>query len=337
MGASGNPTTGRRTPGFQSRTGGRPMDTRLGSAPKVSIIVPCYNYGRFLGQAIESVLAQSFSDFELIVCDDGSTDGTRDVACSYQDNRIAYHYQRNRGFPSAHNLGLKKARGKYLCILDADDWWLIAEKLAYQYAVMERDTTVVMTYARACLYWDGGRYVDNRIPRPKGQIFRALLLGDFVPLGTIMVRTDVARQVGFDERVPYMQDYPFKLRVAALGRVHFWDEAVMAYRQHPESVSTSRTRLRENAIEVLNVLRTEMPAGLTPARTWRQALSRQHLECGKEFEMAQNRARASRHYWSALTQWPLNWKAAVLMVGLLLGGLLKLARLMAETVTQKDV
>jgi len=229
---------------------------------------------------------------------------------------------------------LHKARGKYFCPLDADDWWLKSSKLEYQYAVLESDPSRVMTYASASVYPYDTKKRDLKRSWPSGHIFQELLLGDFIAFGTIMVPTDLARRVGFDERVPYMQDYPFKLKIAALGRVEFWDETVMAYRQHAQSVSKSAIRLRENAIEVINMLRVEPYLHLAPKKIWRQALSSQHFACGKEYELVGDLMKAKSHHLSALKQWPLNWKAIALLKGIQLGGLLGQARSLKKFLTR---
>jgi len=89
--------------------------------PKVSVIIPTYNYGRFLGEALQSVLDQTFDDFDLIVVDDGSTDNTKEVVASFEDNRIKYIYQQNRGVAAAQNVGILASKGEYVALLGADD------------------------------------------------------------------------------------------------------------------------------------------------------------------------------------------------------------------------
>jgi len=294
-----------------------------GSNPKVSVIIPCYNYGKYLGQAIESVLGQSFPDFELIVCDDGSTDNTREIVFSFNDKRIVYFHQNNKGFPTAHNVALNMARGKYFCILDADDWWLSSKMIEYNYKIMESDTTLVMSYARACIYPFESSHEKVGRKLPSGFIFKHLLFRDFIPMGTFMVPTKLAKLVGFDESIPYMQDYPFKLKIAALGKVVFWDENVLAYRKHTQSVSNSSIRLRKNAIEVISKLRVDPYINLVSNQYWQQILSIKHFDCGKEYELANELAIARKHYKASLEHWMYNWKAAVLLIGTKSGGLLK--------------
>ncbi|MCK6601562.1 MAG: glycosyltransferase [Bacteroidetes bacterium] len=101
--------------------------------PAVSIIIPCYNYGHFLGEALDSVLNQTFQDWEAIIVDDGSTDNSKEVAVAYEnkDSRFRYIFQSNSGTSAAKNNGLKNASGRFIQFLDADDY-LFPRKLAVQ-------------------------------------------------------------------------------------------------------------------------------------------------------------------------------------------------------------
>ena len=99
------------------------MNTK-GSAPNFSVIIPTYNREDFINSAIDSVWGQTFSDFDLIVIDDGSTDRTRESVEEYQDSRLRYFYQNNKGVSSARNRGIKESKGKYLAFLDSDDTWV---------------------------------------------------------------------------------------------------------------------------------------------------------------------------------------------------------------------
>src|SRR3990172_2859967 len=88
---------------------------------KLSVVIPAYNHGRFLGQCLGSVLSQDLPDFEVIVVDDGSTDNTRAVMASFRDPRVRYSYQENRGSPAARNTGYRLSTGEYIALLDSDD------------------------------------------------------------------------------------------------------------------------------------------------------------------------------------------------------------------------
>src|ERR687898_3616338 len=109
-------------------------DSQVEAAPLVSVVIPCYNQARFLGEAIESVLAQSYPHFEVIVVDDGSTDNTSEVAASYAG--VRYIRQENQGLAGARNAGIRRSRGSYLVFLDADDR-LLADALEAGLASLE--------------------------------------------------------------------------------------------------------------------------------------------------------------------------------------------------------
>src|SRR5712672_3063531 len=112
--------------------------------PKVSIIIPAYNQARFLGVAIESALRQTFSDLEVIVIDDGSTDQTRQVAAGFGD-RIRYIHQDNTGLPGARNRGIRESSGEYLCFLDSDDFYH-PDKLQRQVELLDADPEIGFVY-----------------------------------------------------------------------------------------------------------------------------------------------------------------------------------------------
>jgi len=117
---------------------------KLSVVPKVSIIIPTYNYAHFITEAIQSVLSQTFQDFEVIVVDDGSTDNTREVLAQF-GNKIRYIYQENRGLSAARNTGILNSSGQYLCFLDSDDS-LLPEKLELQVKLLDSKVDVDLVY-----------------------------------------------------------------------------------------------------------------------------------------------------------------------------------------------
>ena len=109
--------------------------------PRVSVIIPTYNRANMVGDAVQSVLEQSYADWELIVVDDGSQDNTRDVLADYSDPRIRYIYQENRKLPGARNTGIRAGTGEYVAFLDSDDLFTPG-KLERQVAVLDRSPDV---------------------------------------------------------------------------------------------------------------------------------------------------------------------------------------------------
>lgn len=111
--------------------------------PKFSIILPTYNRAHLISTAIESVIAQSVTDWELIIIDDGSTDNTKEVVFSFKDSRILYGHQENKGRSIARNAGLHNARGTWICFLDSDDWYLEDHLEAFENGMKENPQTEI--------------------------------------------------------------------------------------------------------------------------------------------------------------------------------------------------
>src|SRR5579864_8740685 len=126
-----------------SRMSSEPPDGH--GAPQVSVVIPAYNAARFLGDAIQSVLNQTYSNFEVVVVNDGSTDDTESVVRSFGD-RLFYVKQANKGVSAARNEGIKRARGQYVAFLDSDDVWL-PTKLAEQIPFLEQNPEVGLVYS----------------------------------------------------------------------------------------------------------------------------------------------------------------------------------------------
>lgn len=125
------------------------------SAPRVSVVVPLYQTERYIGEALASVLAQTFSDFEVLVIDDGSTDRGPDIARATGDARVRVISQTNRGLAGARNRGIAEARGELIALLDADDRWHV-DKLALHVALLDQRPEVGLTYSASRMIDDGG-------------------------------------------------------------------------------------------------------------------------------------------------------------------------------------
>jgi hypothetical protein len=244
-------------------------------APLVSIIITTYNRADLLRDAIDSALGQWYPKFEVIVIDDGSSDGTPEVLRSY-GSRIVAHRQANAGYANARNVGLRRARGEYVAWLDSDDVFA-PEKTALQVDFLERHADVVLvstdfeafdargkrndtvrTYYRAFRAVPGGAdaiYPTTEIVDPEsvgwlrgrggapvrvrsGPVAHALLNGSFVHPPTVMMRREAAQQAGeLDETLPNSVEYPFLFRLARLGAFAFIDHPLIRYRFSPGQFS----------------------------------------------------------------------------------------------------
>jgi glycosyltransferase involved in cell wall biosynthesis len=213
--------------------------------PTFSVIMPTYNYGRFIADALASVLAQSMRDLEVIVVDDGSTDHTVDVVRPFlRDPRVRYQAIAHGGAPVAKNTGIRLSRAPLMAFLDADDVWL-PRKLERQLPLFEADPELGVAYSRRHLMNEDGVEVVYQQPAlHRGLVLEPLFRTNFVCQSTAVVRRAVLDEVGlFDERCPVVQDYDLWLRVAARFRFDYVDEPLVMYRVGHASL-TARTENR---------------------------------------------------------------------------------------------
>ncbi|MGM0440987.1 MAG: glycosyltransferase family 2 protein [Elusimicrobiota bacterium] len=195
--------------------------------PYFSVVIPTYNRREFLSKAVESVLEQTFKDFELIVVDDGSTDGTERLIKKYPDKRITYLYQENRGVSRARNRGIKEAAGKYIAFLDSDDWWL-EEKLEITRKAIEDNPDYGVFHTQEKWYRNGQLLNQKKRHRkPTGYVFKRCLKLCCISISTAVVERDLFDKIGmFDENLPACEDYDFWLRVAAGHPVYLIDRVL---------------------------------------------------------------------------------------------------------------
>ncbi|HUU43234.1 MAG TPA: glycosyltransferase, partial [Planctomycetota bacterium] len=211
---------------------GRTPGTR---EPLVSVVMPAYNTGRFIAQAIRSVLRQTWTHWELIVIDDGSTDDTAAVVATFSDPRIRCISRENTGLSAARNEGIRRARGEYIAFLDSDDLWF-PEKLAAQAKILEEDPEAGLTYSN---YWfvdeDGVRTGAPRFSFARladGWCLEKLLVRNAV-LGptTVVLRRSVLDRVGlFHTDLRASEDWDMWRRVAVHCKFRYLPRALGAYR-----------------------------------------------------------------------------------------------------------
>ncbi len=243
--------------------------------PAVTVIMPVYDRERFVHEAITSVLAQTFDDFELIVVDDGSTDGTAAVVAAVDDPRLRYMVQPHRGVAAAMNTGLRAARGGYVARLDSDDVWL-PDLLATQVAVLEARPEIDVVYARGQgMEADGTptTHVWGFGPRWPGDALRSQLHGDFTcNITTVARRTCLERAGGFDESLTAHEDWDLWLRVARHSSFAFTDRVLTRFRWHDGNLTgptrADAARVLEERVGVLDrfYATSDLPAAALAAR-----------------------------------------------------------------------
>jgi glycosyltransferase involved in cell wall biosynthesis len=208
--------------------------------PRVSVIIPTYNRAHLIGEAIDSVLAQTYRDFEVILVDDGSTDNTRDVLRKY-DGQITYLYQDTQGRSKARNTGIGMATGEYIAFLDSDDVWL-PHKLERQVPLLDADlaiglihsfTEVIDEHGRLLPEATSSRLVAYDKALKKGYTYEAMSGHCLMFLSTVFIRRECLEAVGpFDPDIPAFEDWDLYLRVALKYRIATIPEPLVRFRIH---------------------------------------------------------------------------------------------------------
>lgn len=248
------------------------MAERDGGAPRISAIIPCYNGERFVGDAIESVLGQSYRDLEVVVVDDGSADGSPAVVSGYlSDDRVKLvRHDMNRGIPAARNTGIAASVGEFISFLDQDDSWA-PEKLDRQIRIFDASPPEVgMVFSDVLIVDDNGMNlglcVGREIPRRLDAMsrearLRALFRHNFMPLISVLVRRRCLDEVGwFDESIGGgMDDYELCLRLVAGCGVRAIREPLATHRVHTANYSENTERLIADAPRIIERALAEHP------------------------------------------------------------------------------
>ena len=223
------------------------------SAARVSVVIPAHNSRAYLAQAIESALDQTLPPAEVIVVDDGSTDGTQDLIAPYL-GRICYQRQSNLGVSAARNAGLAAATGEFVAFLDADDFFL-PWKLASQVEILRADPGQAFVNSGWRVVDVQGQLLREVEPwheAPKLDLLTWLRWKPVFPGALLLRREALERAGGFDPRLKHAEDVDLVLRLALLGFKAAWlQDLTVSYRQHPGNVSHARLDQAAGIVEVL--------------------------------------------------------------------------------------
>lgn len=232
-------------------------------SPIVSVIIPSFNNGHFLGRAIQSVLKQTHSEYELIVVDDGSVDDTAGVVSRYAaDARVRYLHQENRGPSAARNSGIRAALGEVIAFLDADDWWLPI-KLERQLEIMRRHPDIGVVYSDYRLSGaSDSTHEKSHTRKPAGkQLYEELLYRNIIAgsASSVMIRTSCFRTVGyFDERMPGSEDLDMWRRLARCFRFIRLEEVHVVIERRSDSLQMDLDKMAIGKLRYLEKLHTEV-------------------------------------------------------------------------------
>lgn len=219
-------------------------------SPKVSVIIPTYNSAHFIIEAVDSVLAQTFTEFEILVIDDGSTDNTKEVLAEKYGDSIQYFYKENGGVSKARNFGIENAKGKYVAFLDSDDAW-IPEKLEKQILALEKNPDKKACYSSFYLCDEKLNPLEiNRSERKSDALTDLILIGNVVATpSTVIAEKGLFEQVGgFDYELSQCADWEMWIRLATKTEFIYLNEPLLKYRQHGSNMSKNASLLEKDSI-----------------------------------------------------------------------------------------
>jgi glycosyltransferase involved in cell wall biosynthesis len=221
----------------------------------VSVIIPVYNSEEYIAEAVESVLGQSYGNFEIVIIDDGSTDNTLSILEPY---RVAPHFriirQANAGPSSARNQGIRYSQGKYCAFLDADDI-MMPERLKLQVDAMEEQKDIGLVYTDLMTFNKEGiiHRTKKAFTNPySGNVLDKLLVENFITTSTVMVRKSCFDEVPlFDESISHSEDYKMWLNIAERFKLGYVDLPLVKYRYHANSLSCDRVVIGKSSYRVV--------------------------------------------------------------------------------------
>ncbi len=277
----------------------------------VSVVIATYNMGRYLPQAVQSVLSQTYAHVEVQIVDDGSTDDTAQIIRRWdQDERVRVYRQSNGGQAQARNRGVALSKGRYVAFLDADDEWL-PQKLSRQIPLFATPEVGVVYSDYECMDGEGRRLPPKPPTRMyRGRVSAALLIDNFVSFQTAVVRREcLERHGGFDESVRMGDDYDLWLRLSAHYEFDFVPEATVRYRVWSGQMSKNYRRRYESAIRTMQRFLEHNP-GLVSADQIRTAWAHTYTGRGNNTLWQEHRRGAAlQDYLRALTFQPDYWPA----------------------------
>jgi glycosyltransferase involved in cell wall biosynthesis len=293
---------------------------------RTSVIIPTYNYGRYLPEAIDSVQRQTVDDLEIIVIDDGSTDDTADILGAIDDPRLTYCRTINRGISAARNEGLRRARAPFIAFLDADDRWR-PEKLERQLAIMDRDSDIGAVFTNIVRFDSSGVYPRDQftyfpelahVPRIRteaggwrvlGNAFEQLVVFTEFPtyIQSVLFRASAIEGIRFPEwrpdepgkRFDMSEDTYFCLRAYERAPVAYLETPLVEVRRHGSNITHDLAELPHARLAVLRLLDTE-PHAPSARLALRRRLGRAWIDAGKSDLTRGRFRRAASSYLRAL-------------------------------------
>lgn len=212
--------------------------------PKISVVMGVYNGEKYLREAVDSILAQTFTDFEFIIIDDGSTDLTLDIIKTYDDPRIRLiQNEKNLGLIKTLNKGFSESRGKYIARMDADDISL-PERFRLQVEFLEANPPVALVGGQFSYIDGNGKiFAHEQVPTDNGDLQKQLLKNNCFAHPAVMLNSALLKVVGgYSEQALHAEDYELWLRIAENHQIANLGETILLYRIHENQISINKIK-----------------------------------------------------------------------------------------------
>jgi len=276
-------------------------------SPGVSVIIPAYNYARFLPSAVESSLTQDYPNFEILVIDDGSKDNTREVMADYGPP-VRYIHQQNAGLSAARNTGIREAKFDYVCFLDADDLLLPTHlsdsmaafaRLPSDYALVACDDELVDVDGKPLPF-------TVHVPvLPREVTLKDILMRTrFSPTGAVARKAVFAECGGFDTQLRSTEDRDMWIRIAARRRVWHQGKVLVQIRKHGNNMSNNAERMKNNMAAVLKKAYAAEVVPKTKVCFWLQVFSYWRFQTSLIFNGIKQPVPAYRDLCISVLLWP---------------------------------
>jgi glycosyltransferase involved in cell wall biosynthesis len=208
--------------------------------PIISVILPVYNASKYLGEAIQSVLDQTFTDFELIIINDGSTDNSQSIIESFDDNRIRVYHKPNTGLIETLNLGVSYSHANWIARMDADDICSV-NRFEEQRKYFNDEVAVIGSQA-FLIDANGKIYGETKFPINHNEIIAQLTkqTSTIIHPSVIINKSFIEKAGGYDPKMHVAEDYDLWLRISNIGRIINVNQKLLSLRKHGDNISTNK-------------------------------------------------------------------------------------------------